>query len=82
MVRHCTLPYLIDELLTFYSGSNVARAIPFFDRLTTSLLNNFLESEGSESVLDLSGHISACLRALGKLLKRELKIAYHDDLLL
>ena len=69
----------VGGLYNFISGSNGTRAIPFFQRLSSSLERS-LELATSGLTATLETTLIAMLRALRELLRREQRAAFHDDL--
>lgn len=69
----------VGGLYNFISGSNGTRAIPFFQRLSSSLERS-LELITSGLTATLETTLIAMLRALQELLRREQRAAFHDDL--
>ena len=69
----------VGGLYNFISGSNGTRAIPFFQRLSSSLERSLeLPSSGPTAALEKT--LIAMLRALQELLRREQRATFHDDL--
>ena len=71
----------VGGLYNYMSGSNGSRAIPFFRRLCTSLVEGFLEASPSVSAISLEASLVAMAIALLELLRREQRASFHDDLL-
>ncbi len=69
----------VGGLYNFISGSHGTRAIPFFQRLTSSL-EQTLGSTTPDLNATLEKTLMAMLRALRELLRRERRAAFHDDL--
>ncbi len=69
----------VGGLYNFISGSHGTRAIPFFQRLTSSL-EKTLGSTSPDLNATLEKTLMAMLRALRELLRREHRAAFHDDL--
>ena len=69
----------VGGLYNFISGSHGTRAIPFFQRLTSSL-EQTLGSTTPDLNATLEKTLMAMLRALRELLRREHRAAFHDDL--
>ena len=70
----------VGGLYNFLSGTNGSRAIPFFRRLITSLLHDFLKPTNPKSTAELEPKIVVLTVALRELLKREQRAAYHENL--
>jgi len=70
----------VGGLYNFISGSNGSRAIPFFQRLSTSLVEEHFESAASNSTTMLEEILVAMSTVLLELLKRERRAMFHDDL--
>lgn len=70
----------VGGLYNYISGSNGTRAMPFFQRLSTSLLENHLESTFQESNTILETALVAMSVALRELLKREPRAIFHENL--
>ena len=69
----------VGGLYNFISGSNGTRAIPFFQRLSSSLEQSLaLATPDATAILETT--LIAMLRALRELLTREQRAAFHDDL--
>jgi hypothetical protein len=68
----------VGGLYNFISGSNGSRAIPFFQRLSTNLVEASLESAISKSSVETM--LIALSTAIRELLRREQRAAFHDDL--
>ena len=69
----------VGGLYNFISGSHGSRAIPFFQRLSSSLEGN-LASEVPGAIAIFETTLIAMLRALLEVLRREQRAAFHDDL--
>lgn len=69
----------VGGLYNFISGSHGSRAIPFFQRLSSSLKEN-LASEVPDPITIFETTVIAMLRALLEVLRREQRAAFHDDL--
>ncbi|KAL2044266.1 hypothetical protein N7G274_002971 [Stereocaulon virgatum] len=70
----------VGGLYNYICGSNGTRAMPFFERLSTSLLENHLESTFQVSNTILDRTLVAMSIALRELLKREPRAMFHEDL--
>lgn len=70
----------VGDLYNFISGSGGSRAIPFFQRLSISLLKQRLESPNSSENF-LEDTLAAMATALREVLRRAQKALFHDDLL-
>lgn len=68
----------VGGLYNFISGSNGSRAIPFFQRLSTNLVEASLGSAISKSSVETM--LIAMSTAIRELLRREQRAAFHDDL--
>jgi hypothetical protein len=68
----------VGGLYNFISGSNGTRAIPFFQRLSTNLVEAYLESAVSKASVETI--LIALLTAIRELLRRERRAAFHNDL--
>lgn len=69
----------VGGLYNFISGSNGSRAIPFFQRLSSSLELN-LNSPTPDPNAVFETTLIAMTRALRELLRREQRAAFNDDL--
>ncbi|KUJ06169.1 uncharacterized protein LY89DRAFT_770969 [Mollisia scopiformis] len=69
----------VGGLYSFISGSNGTRAIPFFQYLSTNLVEADLGSIVSVSSVETM--LIAMSTAIRELLRREQRAAFHDDLL-
>ena len=69
----------VGGLYNFISGTNGKRAVPFFQRLCTNLINAYYESTVSKSSVETT--LIAMATALRELLKREQRAAFHEDFL-
>jgi hypothetical protein len=70
----------VGGLYNFISGSNGSRAIPFFQRLCTSLLTQHLEVATHTSTEEQEATLIAISTALRELLKREQRANFHEEL--
>ena len=70
----------VGGLYNYMSGANGSRAIPFFQRLCTSLVEAFLGESTSSSTALLETTLVAMVFALRELLRREQRATFHDDL--
>ena len=70
----------VGGLYNYICGSNGTRAIPFFERLSTSLLEDHLLSTFQESNTILETALVAMSVALRELVKREPRATFHEDL--
>jgi hypothetical protein len=68
----------VGGLYNFISGSNGSRAIPFFQRLSTNLVEAYLKSAVSKSSVETI--LIAISTAIRELLRREQRAAFHGDL--
>ena len=70
----------VGGLYNFMSGSGGTRAIPFFQRLNTSLIEEHLAPTlaNSKKILELT--LVAMSTVLRELLRREQRAAFHDEL--
>jgi hypothetical protein len=68
----------VGGLYNFISGTNGKRAVPFFRRLCTNLINAYCESTISKT--SMKAALIAMATALCELLKREQRAAFHEDL--
>jgi hypothetical protein len=68
----------VGGLYNFISGSNGSRAIPFFQRLSTNLVEAYLGSTASKASVETI--LIAMSIAIRELLRREQRAAFHDDL--
>ena len=71
----------VGDLYNYMSGTNGSRAIPFFQRLCNSLVEDFLEESSSSSTRLLETTLVAMAVALRELLRREQRATFHNDLL-
>ena len=69
----------VGGLYNFISGSNGTRAIPFFQRLSSSLEQS-LALAHPNATATVETTLIAMLKALRELLRREQRAAFHDDL--
>lgn len=70
----------VGDLYNFISGSGGTRAIPFFQRLSSSLLKQRLASPNSSENFP-EDTLAAMATALREVLRRAQKALFHDDLL-
>lgn len=70
----------VGGLYNYISGSNGSRAIPFFQRLSTSLLEKHLELAPQSLTASLETTLTAMSAALRELLKREPRAIFHENL--
>ena len=70
----------VGGLYNFISGSNGSRAVTFFQRLNTSLLQDYLETTTSSSATILETTLLAMLTALYEIFKRERRATFNDGL--
>jgi hypothetical protein len=75
-----TVDTFVGGLYNFISGSNGSRAIPFFQRLSTSLVEDHVKPAASNSTTKIEEVLVAMSIALLELLKRERRATFHDDL--
>ena len=68
----------IGGLYNFISGSSGSRAIPFFQRLSTNLVDAYLGSAVSKASVETI--LIAMSTAIRELLGREQRAVFHDDL--
>jgi len=68
----------VGGLYNFISGSNGSLAIPFFQRLSTNLVEAYLGSAVSKASVETI--LIAMSTAIRELLRREQRAAFHDDL--
>ena len=68
----------VGGLYNFISGSNGTRAIPFFQRLCTNLIDGYCESTVLKTSVEVT--LIAMLISLREILKREQRAAFHGDL--
>ena len=68
----------VGGLYNFISSSNGSRAIPFFQRLSTNLVEAYLGSAVSKASVETI--LIAMSTAICELLRREQRAAFHDDL--
>lgn len=71
----------VGGLYNYFSGSNGSRAIPFFQRLSAALLQQYQASESQGSTVILETTLISMSTALRELLRREQRAIFHDDLL-
>lgn len=71
----------VGGLYNYFSGSNGSRAIPFFQRLNTALLEHYKVSKSHNSTVELETTLTSMSTALRELLRREQRAMFHDDLL-
>jgi hypothetical protein len=69
----------VGGLYNFISGANGSRAIPFFQHLREILLAQHLQNDSHDLIPTLATDLNGMLIALCELLKRERRIAFHDD---
>ena len=69
----------VGGLYNFISGANGSRAIPFFQQLREILLAQYLQNDSHDLIPTLATDLNGMLIALRELLKRERRIAFHDD---
>jgi len=70
----------VGNLYNYISGSNGTRAIPFFKRLSTNLVEAHFESSKASLVMTLAGTLIAMSTAICEVLRREPRATFHDDL--
>lgn len=70
----------VGGLYNYISGSNGSRAIPFFQRVCTSLLKLHLEVTTRTSTEEQEATLVAISTALRELLKREQRATFHENL--
>ena len=70
----------VGGLYNFMSGSNGSRAIPFFTRLITAMVEHHFEIDGDEAEDSGAPILVAATDALRELLRREQRALFHDDL--
>ena len=70
----------VGSLYNFISGSNGSRAVPFFQRLSTNLLKQHLDSITHTQTKILETTLIAMSTALRELLRREQRATFHEDL--
>jgi hypothetical protein len=68
----------VGGLYNFISGSNGTRAVPFFQRLCTNLIDAYCESTVSKTLMETT--LITMLTSLHEILKREQRAAFHEDL--
>jgi hypothetical protein len=66
----------VGNIYNYISGSNGTRAIPFFNRLST----NLMESQFESSEPSLPTVLEAMSTAICEILRREPRAIFHDDL--
>jgi len=71
----------VGNLYNYISSSNSSRAIPFFKRLSTNLVDANLESLYLTLAASLEKTLIAMSIAICELLRREQYATFHDDLL-
>ncbi|PVH68320.1 P-loop containing nucleoside triphosphate hydrolase protein [Cadophora sp. DSE1049] len=78
---HClSVDTFVGNLYNYISGSNGTRAIPFFKRLSTSLVEAHIESCKVSLIMTLAGTLIAMSTAICEVLRREPRATFHDDL--
>ena len=70
----------VGNLYNYISGSNGSRAIPFFKRLSTNLVDAHPESSYLTLAASLEKTLIAMSTAICELLRREPRATFHDDL--
>jgi hypothetical protein len=75
-----TVDTSVGNLYNFISGSSGSRAILFFQNLCTNLVEQHLESIASDSSMALEKTLDATTITLRELLRREVRVAFNDDL--
>ena len=79
---HClSVDTFVGNLYNHISSSNGTRAIPFFKRLTTNLVEAHLESSKASLIITLAGTLVVMSTAICEVLKREQRAAFHGGLL-
>jgi hypothetical protein len=68
----------VGGLYNFISGSNGTRAVPFFQRLYTNLVDAYCESTVSKTSVEAT--LITMLISLREILKREQRAAFHEEL--
>lgn len=71
----------VGDLYNFISGSGGSRAIPFFQRLGTNLVDMYLRSSQPGSSILVETILIALSTALRELLRREQRSRFHEHLL-
>jgi hypothetical protein len=78
---HClSVDTFVGNLYNYISGSNGTRAIPFFKRLSTNLVEAHIESSKVSLIMPLAGTLVAMATAICEVLRREPRATFHDDL--
>lgn len=79
---YCTACPLTQSgnIYNYISGSNGTRAIPFFKRLSTSLVKAHIESCKASLIMTLAGTLIAMSTAICEVLRKEPRATFHDDL--
>jgi hypothetical protein len=78
---HClSVDTFVGNLYNYISGSNGTRAIPFFTRLSTNLVEAHIESSKASLIMTLAGTLIAMSTAICEVLRREPRATFHDDL--
>jgi hypothetical protein len=78
---HClSVDTFVGNLYNYISGSNGTRAIPFFKRLSTNLVEAHIESSKVSLIMTLAGTLVAMSTAICEVLRREPRATFHDDL--
>jgi hypothetical protein len=70
----------VGNMYNYISGSNGSRAIPFFKRLSTNLVEAHLESSKAGLIMALADTLTAMSTAICEVLRREQRATFHDDL--
>ena len=70
----------VGNLYNYIGGTNGTRAIPFFKRLSTSLIEAHSESSKSSLVITLTATFNAMSIAICELLRRVPRATFNDDI--
>jgi hypothetical protein len=70
----------VGNLYNYISGSNGTRAIPFFKRLSTNLVEAQRASWSRITATNVEGTLSAMSTAICQVLRREQRATFHDEL--
>jgi hypothetical protein len=70
----------VGNLYNYISGSNGTRAIPLFKRLSTNLVESHLESSKASLIMTLARILTTMSTAICEVLRREPRVAFHEDL--
>ena len=80
LLNSLSVDTFVGGLYNFISGSNGTRAIPFFQRLSTSILGQHAASITHTPCEELERALLAMSTTLRELLRREQRVTFHEDL--